>query len=137
MTAQHPVIQHLLKEQEALLEKIPEWKADPKRAQAEMAELRAGLVRHYGVDPSLVETFPHHHGVLIARDALRARSLHAQLEQAKAQLVERKKVEAAAAKGQQRHENFKQRLADVKRSPGGKQSRAEMIADYVDGEDGR
>jgi hypothetical protein len=137
MTAKHPLIDHLLREQEALLQKIPEWKSDPKRAQAEMAELRAGLVKHYGVDPSLVETFPHHHGVLVARDALKAKSLQAELDKMKAAEVSRKKAEGGAVKGQQRHEDFKRRLDDVKRSPGGKQSRAEMIADYVDGESDR
>jgi uncharacterized membrane-anchored protein YhcB (DUF1043 family) len=136
MTAQHPLIQHLLKEQDALLEKIPEWKADPKRAQAEMAELRAGLVKHYGVDPSLVETFPHHHGVLVARDALKAKSLQAELDKMKAAEVARTKAsqaEKASATDQQRHSDFKERMADVRRSPGGKQDRREMIADYVDG----
>src|ERR1700676_259369 len=137
MTAKHPVIEHLLREQEALLTKIPEWRADPKKAQAEMAELRTGLVKHYGVDPSLVETFPHHHGVLVARDALKAKSLQAELDKMKAAEALRKKAGGGAAKGQQRREDFKRRIDDVKRSPGGKQSRAEMIADYVDGEGDR
>lgn len=133
----HPVIDHLLREQEALLQAIPEWKADPKRAQAEMAEIRAGLVKHYGVDPSMVETFPHHHGVLIARDALRARSLHAQVEQMKAEKIQRKRVEETekgAAAEQQRQTDLKARLGDVRRSPGGKATPLDIMADYLDGE---
>jgi len=132
MTAQHPLIQHLLKEQEALLQKIPEWKADPKKAQAEMAKLRAGLVEHYGVEPALVETFPHHHGVLIARDALKARELQAHNERLKAQLAAHKKAEAAGVQDRQTDEDFKRRLADTRRSHGGKAPIHEQIAEWVE-----
>jgi len=124
---------HRAGEEKAILEKIPEWK-DPKRAQAEMAGIRAALVQQYGIHPGLVEDFPHHQGVLIARDALKARSLQAELDKMKATQAQQAKAAKAEAAGQGRHEDFKRRLEDVRRSKGGKQDRREMIADYVDGE---
>jgi len=102
-----------------------------------MAGLRAGAVQKYGIHPALVEDFPHHEGVLMLRDALMGRAWKAELDKMKAAEAGRKKEQTASNADQKRHEDFKRRLEDVKRSPGGKQSRAEMIADYVDGEDGR
>jgi hypothetical protein len=136
MTAKHPVIEHLLREQDALLKAIPEWKADPKKAQAEMAELRAGLVKHYGVDPSLVETFPHHHGVLVARDALKAKSLQAELDKMKAAEAARTKAARAEKGDQKRDEDFKRKIAETRRSPGGKQDVRDVIADWVESKGG-
>ena len=129
----HPVIDHLLREQEALLAKKPEWKADPKRAQADMAELRAGLIKHYGVPPELVETFPHHAGVLIGLDALKSHGLRAENEKLKAQLAEHKKASARTAENR-RMKDLKKELADARENPGGKMAPLDIIAKHL-GED--
>jgi hypothetical protein len=132
--ARHPMHAHLEREQEALLTKIPEWRADPKKAVGEMAEIRAGLVKHYGFDPAHLEVIPNHQSVLLARDALEARQLRAELGKMKAAQAQQAKAAKAEAAGQGRHEDFKRRLENAKRSPGGKQDRREMIAEYIDGE---
>jgi hypothetical protein len=130
--ARHPMMDHLEREQAALLDKIPEWKADPKRAVGDMAEIRAGLVKHYGFDPAHLEVIPNHQSVLLARDALEARKLRAQVEQMKAERNKGAAAAKASAADQERDEGFKKRIADARQSPGGKQDRREMIADWVE-----
>src|SRR5690349_17625076 len=134
--ARHPIYDHLEREEKALLDKVPAWRKDPKKAAAEMSEIRKGLVDRYGWNAADLEIIPNHRSVLVARDALRSHALHSENEKLKAQLAEHKKADASSAKTAEnrRMKDLKKELADARENPGGKMAPWDIIAKHL-GED--
>jgi len=64
--------QYLAAERDRLVEAIPEWKADPTKAQAELQALRAAGAE-YGFSDAELDQVADHRAILLLRDAMRYR----------------------------------------------------------------
>jgi len=64
--------QYLAAERDRLLEVVPEWKADPTKAQAELQALRAAGAE-YGFSDAELDQVADHRAILLLRDAMRYR----------------------------------------------------------------
>lgn len=99
--AQQAQIEHFHREETALLEKMPEWKADPAKARTELDDIRKGAIERYGYGENDVQVIRDHRIVAVVRDALAYHKLVADQATEKAKVaagVQAKRVPAQPAR---------------------------------------
>lgn len=92
---------HLAREGQTLLDKVPEYKADPSKVRPDIDRFRKAAVDYYGYTPQEVSIIPDHRQVLVLRDAVAYRQLMAERKQvADKKVVPVSKVQKPGAGGE-------------------------------------
>ena len=125
--------QYLAAERERLLEVIPEWTADPTKAQAELQALRAAGAA-YGFSDAELDQVADHRAILLLRDAMRYREGQKATQQVKPKIAKAPVLKPGTTGRVTAKPVTKQRQSNFERlkKTGRMDDAARLFMDYVD-----